>query len=551
MAKYTLKTLGATNLSKTERSVLDYYATDPRSVRAILNQISFGNTVVWDPGSGHNSIINVLKEAGYKTRSTDIYDYGYQDEIIDFLEYNEKWHGSILMNPPYNCFSSDTECYTKRGWLHYDELNEKDEVLSVNPYTLELEWSKINTIISKEVDEELFHFKKSHLDILCTKNHRMFAYNITTQKLAVKNNDLIKSQDIRTTHYIPRTGYCWQGKTIDKFVLPGIQGYSYNKLVFKPDIEIDIKNWLEFFGLWLADGYCRHTKNSRGNERKTVGIKQSIKTANKVREILDKLPFKYSEYTDNTKRLTPCINFEIHNEQLWSYLSQFGTSQNKYIPDFIKELSKELLTVFIDAYFFGDGSYYADNGRIYRTTSKKLIEDIQEILLKLGYLSHITTHEYTISNGNKRSCYSICQSSDSVYNNYFYPSAKSDKCKVHYKGIVWCVNLEKNGVFLLRRNNKEFFSGNCALDFVLKALEVVDEGAKVVVFLRTLFLEGTKRYEKLFKDQPPKTVYVFSNRQVCSKVDDFTMGSAVSYAWFVWEKGSTSDPVIKWIQSEK
>lgn len=193
MAKDTLKTLGATNLSKAERSILDYYATDPRSVKAILKYIDFGNTTVWDPGSGHNSIINVLKEAGYKTRSTDIYDYGYQDEIIDFLEYNEKWHGSILMNPPYS----------------------------------------------------------------------------------------------------------------------------------------------------------------------------------------------------------------------------------------------------------------------------------------LG------------------------------------------------------------------------------LSFVLKALELVDEGAKVVVFLRTLFLEGTKRYEKLFKDQPPKTVYVFSNRQVCSKVDDFTVGSAVSYSWFVFEKGYKGPTEIKWIQSEK
>ena len=102
MGKDTLKTLGATNLSKAERSALDYYSTDPRSVKAILEHIDFGDTTVWDPGSGHNFIINVLKDAGYKTRSTDIYDYGYQDEIFDFLEQDKPWHGSILMNPPYD-----------------------------------------------------------------------------------------------------------------------------------------------------------------------------------------------------------------------------------------------------------------------------------------------------------------------------------------------------------------------------------------------------------------------------------------------------------------
>lgn len=34
MAKDILKTLGATNLSKAERIYLDYFATDPRSIRA-------------------------------------------------------------------------------------------------------------------------------------------------------------------------------------------------------------------------------------------------------------------------------------------------------------------------------------------------------------------------------------------------------------------------------------------------------------------------------------------------------------------------------------
>ena len=86
-----------------------------------------------------------------------------------------------------------------------------------------------------------------------------------------------------------------------------------------------------------------------------------------------------------------------------------------------------------------------------------------------------------------------------------------------------------------------------AMEFVIKALDIVPQGEKVAMFLRTLFLEGQKRYDKIFKENPPKTVYVFSKRQVCSKVDDFTEGSAVSYAWFVWEKGFSGNTEIKWI----
>jgi hypothetical protein len=87
-------------------------------------------------------------------------------------------------------------------------------------------------------------------------------------------------------------------------------------------------------------------------------------------------------------------------------------------------------------------------------------------------------------------------------------------------------------------------------EFAVKALELVKPGAKVAMFLRTLFLEGTKRYEKLFSVNPPKTVYVFTNRQVSDKNDDFSKGSAVSYSWFVWEKGYQGPTEIKWISSK-
>jgi len=88
-------------------------------------------------------------------------------------------------------------------------------------------------------------------------------------------------------------------------------------------------------------------------------------------------------------------------------------------------------------------------------------------------------------------------------------------------------------------------------EFAVKALELVKPGHKVAMFLRTLFLEGTKRYEKLFKENPPRYVYVFTNRQVSDKNDDFSKGSAVSYSWFVWIKGYKGPTEIKWISSKK
>lgn len=92
----------------------------------------------------------------------------------------------------------------------------------------------------------------------------------------------------------------------------------------------------------------------------------------------------------------------------------------------------------------------------------------------------------------------------------------------------------------------------CAKEFVLKALSLVSEGRKVCMFLKLTFLEGKSRYKELFSKYPPKTIYVFSERIMCAKNGDFEGmkaggGSAVAYAWFVWEKGFTGDTIVKWI----
>ena len=87
-----------------------------------------------------------------------------------------------------------------------------------------------------------------------------------------------------------------------------------------------------------------------------------------------------------------------------------------------------------------------------------------------------------------------------------------------------------------------------ALDFVKHSLDIVKEGSKVAMFLKILFLEGKTRKE-FFLENPPKVIYVASGRLNCAKNGDFdkyTTG-AVCYAWFVWEKGFTGEPVVRWI----
>jgi hypothetical protein len=89
-----------------------------------------------------------------------------------------------------------------------------------------------------------------------------------------------------------------------------------------------------------------------------------------------------------------------------------------------------------------------------------------------------------------------------------------------------------------------------AKEFVEHALEISMDGTKIAMFLKVQFLEGKARRE-LFDKHPPKRIYVASSRLLCAKNGEFEKmrqggGSAVAYAWFIWEKGFKGEPVVRW-----
>ena len=91
-----------------------------------------------------------------------------------------------------------------------------------------------------------------------------------------------------------------------------------------------------------------------------------------------------------------------------------------------------------------------------------------------------------------------------------------------------------------------------AKEFVKKSLELLPVGCKCYMFLKLQFLEGVARYNEVYQSTPPKAVYVFKKRVLCAKNGDFERmreggGSAVAYAWFVWEKGYNGKTVLGWI----
>jgi hypothetical protein len=84
-----------------------------------------------------------------------------------------------------------------------------------------------------------------------------------------------------------------------------------------------------------------------------------------------------------------------------------------------------------------------------------------------------------------------------------------------------------------------------AEQFIARALELSTAG--VAMLVRSAFLEGVGRFERLFSERPPTTVLQFSERVVMHKGRLAPEGStATAYCWLVWEHHCTGTS-LEWI----
>lgn len=87
-----------------------------------------------------------------------------------------------------------------------------------------------------------------------------------------------------------------------------------------------------------------------------------------------------------------------------------------------------------------------------------------------------------------------------------------------------------------------------AEEFVRQGLKV---GQNVYFLFRLAFLETKKRYFGLFKDHPPRKVYVLSRRPSFFRKETGNIGTdATAYAMFYWKKGYEGKPDLDWMYWE-
>jgi phage terminase large subunit-like protein len=349
------------------------------------------------------------------------------------------------------CYDQDTEILTRSGWKNYQNLTIEDEVATLSPDGL-FEWQKPKAVNISPYKGKMWLGETSRMSVCVTPNHRMYGkfLNSSNKPTDIKTDWSVKPIEEALQYKFTRmrvAGSDWKGEIPFEYVtIPAtVQRFR------KPELKIRLDLYVKFLGWYLSEG-CVHTRNGRPEESVMIG---QSKTAN---------PDKYKQIEDLVREM----GFEPHSWngtcavivydcRIAQHLKQFGLCHEKYIPEWIKNLPKEYLQIFMDAYRAGDG-WKLPTGFAIGTVSTRMKDDLAEIGLKLGY---------TVSSSafpDKRSKYL-------QHKIRFYSGNGGNKTRIisrdqwkeiDYEGYVFCPSTD-NGVVFTRRRGFYSINGNSEL----------------------------------------------------------------------------------------
>ena len=359
----------------------------------------------------------------------------------------ETYRGDVNCLGPRACFSDDTEVLTERGWIFLKDIEEEDKVATLNKKDV-VEYHKPREIIKQRYKGQLIGFKNYQCDLLVTPNHKMYV-----KKRGKKDFELLPAyESINWNRSKMLKVAKYNGREKKWFTFPPGINRKNSKTAEVKRILMD--DWLEFFGYFVTEGCVSIRKRKRRVNRKEYVIydyrvllaqceKKNNVNYKKIEACLKRLPFNFVDSFDH--------QFCITNKQLANYLKRFGKSKEKYIPRELLGVSKRQLMILFNAMMLGDGNAKGDT---YYSSSRKLIDNFQEILLKVGYAGNIMVHDKR----KKNRLYNI--GILNRFNKKYITPSYSEKFIEEYDGYVYCVNVP-NHIIFVRRNGKALFCGNC------------------------------------------------------------------------------------------
>lgn len=362
------------------------------------------------------------------------------------------WKPTIITAVHPFCYDDKVEVLTNKGWKFFKDLDKTELFLSINPETGEGEYIPAVAWINQYYEGDMVYRKSKCFDLANTPNHVHVG-----RKHGQKHISLVNESDIKDNFSFLSHIPSWKGIDTPFIVID-------NK-------KYDTNLFCEFLGYYLSEGsFTEWGDKNRTIPRRRVNISQKKSEAKE--KIIKCCRALFKNVIVTKKRIEFNLNKE-NDKDLIHIIRSFGHAHEKYVPDFIKELSPKYIKIFLDAFLLGDGTvhrgvlydgYQCKPQRIYSTSSVKLKDDLGELLLKVGKCPSFKNRGKSIYHCKKQKKDYLTRYDQwnvaELNSKYRYGKVMKKEIKP-YKGFIYDVELEKNHTLVVRRNDNVCVSGNC------------------------------------------------------------------------------------------
>jgi len=365
----------------------------------------------------------------------------------------------------FNCYDDQTEVLTDTGWkLIKDAQIDNNKVATVDPELLTLTFEYPKEWFEYDYEGYMMNFKSSNIDVCVTPNHNMFVKRRYERSGVFDEWQFKPAAFLGDTEYKTIGNVNWKGSQGQSVILEGVAPLrNRGKRQRYKDVEIQSDLLAGFLGWFLSEGSISHGKSSGSY---AVAIKQSKGENYKdLDAIFDSMPFHVNRTYDLNKF---SCQWTITDRRLYDWLEKNcyeggTTGEFKKVPGFVRDWDEFTLKLLFDRAMAGDGHWIAGHSNLgqYGSKSKQLVDDMQEIAIKLGYFSHI--HEGKTPLGD--SFYSLNINTRSVY-----PTIAPRNCfKSKYKGKIYSFE-NSTHLTVTRRGGKIAVCGQSHIANVRKSI---------------------------------------------------------------------------------
>lgn len=359
-------------------------------------------------------------------------------------ERNQPAFVNLDQNGTNYCHTADTEVLTEKGWKFWPDYNGSDLLGTMNQITGDLEFQSPLARQVLEYKGETIHSTNNRINFGVTPNHRMLVRKWDESRRTLSDSySFVTAANLGWYVGLP-------------YAPRGFVGTEFKRLAIEGDREYSGDDFMAMLGLVVSDGYAGGTDNTR-NWVSFASFREE--TRQDIAALAVRLGFHESPSNRGV-----WIRYNAGALADWirtnCYINPELKAKNKRVPDLVKCASMRQIEVFLR--YFNDRDR---SGSQFFSASKRLIDDLQEILLRVGKRSTINKQRAAKDVPYSGNSSGVIRSG---VLNILTVSKTTRLCldrKKHietdrYNGLVFCATVP-NGTLVTRRCGTVLISGNC------------------------------------------------------------------------------------------